>query len=142
MGIHNKAIGMISRYSSVFALFSTVAAFGGGAPNFGQVCNDMKPGHGIPPRSSGFPLTVANGATVGEFCHSTMPVDLQYVNCAAHGRGERSTLTHKVGGVSKTGTTVYWKSNGESFGKVTLFATATHGYSKIWEKVAVISVNE
>merc|ERR1712110_1215258 len=135
MGIHNKAVGMISRYSSVFAFFSTVAAFGGGAPNFGQVCNDMKPGHGIPPQSSGFPLTVANageletlnyqsedfvkfeldgvfggillqvrdenGATVGEFCHSTMPVDLQYVNCAAHGRGERSTLTHKVGGFQK-----------------------------------------
>merc|ERR1712179_50859 len=154
MGIHNKSVAMVSRYISVCALFSIAAAFGGGAPNFGQVCNDMKPGHGVPPMSSSFPLTVVNadeieslnyktehfvkfelsvnfngiilqvrdedGATVGEFCH-VMPVDLKYVNCEAHGRGQRSTLTHKVGSVSRTGTTFYWKSNGESYGKVTLF---------------------
>merc|ERR1712048_121697 len=87
-----------------------------------------------------FQVRDENDKVVGEFCEKSLPSSMKFVGCSKYGISGKATVSHDSAAM-KNELVLVWKSGGQNFGKVKLYASVVQSYAKVWVKKSMVAVD-
>jgi len=92
-----------------------------------------------------FQVRDESGKAVGQFCSSSLPDSMKFVEaCSKYSMAgasipSKATLTHRASNM-KNEVDLVWKSGGEDFGTVRLYASVAQSYAQVWVMKSMVKV--